>query len=153
MTKQLLEEIYDAFSKYKLNEKITGCYCPVCLTEDFNKMVHSVPLKNIQTYTLGSYVSAVGITEGDCNDFKYFLPRILELIYRDIEQNEAEDFHFSIWSVLQGIDYSAWDPKEVELLIRFFELYWNKTKDADDPELLDFTMDSVKSTVFKSLAT
>lgn len=152
MTNELIDDIYSTFSRYKLNERITGCYCSVCLTEDFNRRIHSVLLRDIQPGLFSFYISAVGITEGDCNDFKYFLPRILELIYQNIELNQTDTFYLFIWNVLQGIDYSNWAPKEMDLLIRFFKLYWDQIKDKDDPEIDDLTISSVKSTVFESLA-
>jgi hypothetical protein len=151
MTPELIEDIYNTFSKYKLNDKITGCYCAVCLTEEFNQHIHTIPLKSIQTDDLRFYISAVGITDDDCNDFKYFLPRILELIYKDINLNEPDNFYLFIWRVLAGIDYSSWKAKEVELFITFFNHYWDQTKEADDEELGELTIDQVKSTILRNL--
>jgi hypothetical protein len=152
MTHELIKYIYQVFSKYKLNDKITGCYCGVCLTEEFNQRMHDIPLKSIQVDDLHFYTSAVGVTDDDCNDFKYFLPRILELIYKDTDLNEPNDFYLFIWGVLERIDYSTWEEDEVELFITFFKLYWDKMKEVTDGELTQLTIDNVKSTVFKNFA-
>ena len=153
MTPELIEDIYRIFSGYKLNDKITGCYCDVCLTDEFNKLMHNTPLKNLQVDDLRFYISAVGVTDDNCNDFKYFLPRMLELIYNDIDLNEPNNFYLFIWGVLARIDYSTWKEEEVELFITFFKLYWSKVKEANDVELTPLTIESVKSTVLNHFAT
>ena len=149
MTEELLQNIYTVFSKYRLNDKISSCYCGVCMTEEFSDYLHKIPLKDLTANTLQDYISCVGIAEGDCNDFKYFLPRILELIYNESVSADLSEFYIFIWGVLKNIDYSIWQEEERLVFINFFNRYWDKVKEPEDIELTHPTIENIKSTVLE----
>ena len=152
MLDKLVKDGYEVFSRYKLNTTITGCYCGVCLNEDYNKYLHEIPLNNIKGRDLMLYIQSVDIEKEGCNDLKYFFPKFLEIIYLNIQKIEESDFCIFIWSLLDRIDYSLWEKDEKLLVINFFSEYWSVTKEPKDIELSDFSIDGIKSTVFKSLA-
>src|SRR5690349_17414992 len=93
-----IKDIYLLFSKYKLSNPVTGCDCPVCLSEEDNVYFQTTPLYLIRPGYLSKYFSTVGIMEGDRNDFKYFIPRILEIMYYD--EDDDSWFFDQIWNRL-----------------------------------------------------
>ena len=99
-----IENLYYVFGKYTLNEKVTGHYCPVCLSEEDNIYFHSTSLKQISSFRLSNYFTSVGILEGNLNDYKYFLPRILELAY--LNEDEGSSFFKYVWKRLAEANYT-----------------------------------------------
>ena len=152
MTHELIQNIYSVFSKYQLNDKVTACYCDACMTAEYSDYLHQIPLKDLTADALYVYIGCVGISEGDCNDFKYFLPRILELLYKDTESDDSSDFYIFIWGVLERIDYAIWKEEEQKIFLNFFKLYWDKVKKHGDSELDDLSIDNVKKIVLKPFA-
>ena len=108
MLDKLVKKGYEIFSKYKLNDKITGCYCSVCLDENYNKYLHEKPLIALQGSDFMCYIQSVDVEKGDCNDLRYFFPKFLEIIYLDIKKTEQSDFCIFIWYFLGIIDYNTW---------------------------------------------
>jgi hypothetical protein len=152
MTNNIIKKAYSIFSKYHLHNEVTACYCGVCMTKKFSNYLHSIPLEQISVDTLQGYISCVGIAEGDCNDFKYFFPRILDVIDQEAHLNEFSDFYIFIFGVLERIDYSKWNDDEKEIFVTFFADYWARVKKPGDPNLDDLTIENVKAIVLKSFA-
>lgn len=152
MKSELIQEAYDIFSKYHLNDKVTGCYCEVCLSEEFNEFLHETPLRELNGFTLGCYIQAVDILDGSCNDFKYFFPRILEIICDEHMNIHHADFYIFIWNTLARIDFDSWGENEKELVVKFFSNYWNETKVADDPELISPSIEDINKQVFQKFS-
>lgn len=118
-----IENLYRTFSTYKLREKLTGCYCNVCLNEDFNNHVHNTSLLKISEDDLEFYLMAVGILEDGGNDFKYFLPRILEIILKS--NDYTSHFYTSVWKLLAEVTKYL-NEAEKDLLQQFGQSYYNK---------------------------
>ncbi|MDH5180112.1 MAG: hypothetical protein OEZ39_11475 [Gammaproteobacteria bacterium] len=76
-----LHNLYRVFAKYKRPESFD--YCPCCMTEDEKLLLLSRPLQQLDAAELGSYAADVLYTVGGEADFKYFLPRMLELSVTD----------------------------------------------------------------------
>ena len=152
MTHDLIQNIYSVFSKYQLNDKVTACYCDICMTVEYSDYLHKMPLNELTADALNVYIACVGIDEGNCNDFKYFLPRILELLYKETDTADFSDFYIFIWGVLERIDYSTWEGDEQMVFINFFEIYWNKVRKPEDPELSELTLENIKRIVLKPFA-
>jgi len=144
---ELIEKIYLEFSRYRLNNPITGCYCGVCLTEEFNNDIQKIPLRNISCASMNFYLSAVGITDDNCNDFRYFLPRILEIIQTGLS---AENDLFYIWNVFYQIDFSNWEHREIKLVEEFFRRFWIGDKFDDEQYLVVGDINEIKKIIFES---
>lgn len=74
---QAVENLYVAFAGVP---KPTGIdACPCCLDEDEIRVVLQAPLRDLSADELQSYAASVLYTVGSWDDFRYFLPRLLEL--------------------------------------------------------------------------
>lgn len=134
MTPSIIENLYRTFSKYKLHQKVTGCYCGVCLTEEFNSFVHDTPLTELSEDDLQFYLMAVGILDDAANDFRYFLPRILELLLKSTDQ--SSHFYTIIWKILkEATKYLS--GEEMQLIKQFAEGWYDKAKQSNDSETVE----------------
>ncbi len=152
MASELVQQAYNIFSKYHLGDKVTACYCNVCMNEEFSDYLKNNPLKELSADSLNGYIGCVGIEENDYNDFKYFFPRILDLLDEDRLSPIFSDFYIFIWGLLEKLDYSGWEYEEQDIFIKFFDFYWKNTKDITDPELSDLSIEGIKSVVLKPQA-
>jgi hypothetical protein len=78
MHDEVYEGLYRAFADQPLPDSIDGCPC--CLDRDEISALLTVPLRQLSPKELGSYASSVFLTVGGERDFRYFLPRILEIL-------------------------------------------------------------------------
>jgi hypothetical protein len=69
--------VYDAFANYSKPADFPACEC--CLSDEEKKVLLRGKLKELSADELSSYAADVFQTVGSVADFKYFLPRILEL--------------------------------------------------------------------------
>ena len=134
MTPSIIENLYRVFSKYKLHQKVTGCYCGVCLDEEFNSYVHNTQLTELSESYLEFYLMAVGILDEEGNDFKYFLPRILEVLLNS--KNQSSHFYTIIWKTL-GNATKYFNEEERLLLMQFAEAWYDKAKQSNDSETVE----------------
>ncbi len=126
MRHSTIQTLYDIFSTYKLNDRVTGCDCGVCITEEYNNYLHSLPLEQLDADSFVGYVSSVDILGETLNDFKHFFPRIMEIIYDDIEKPEASYFYWQIWTTLKEANILSWETSERTAIIDFLNEYWKK---------------------------
>lgn len=139
MRPQEINNVYSLFSKYQLTNPVTGCYCNVCLDDKINTYFHTTPLQSIAAGYLSRYFSAVGIMDNNQNDFKYFIPRILELIYED--EDDPSLFHIYVWNRLKESNYNNWDKQEIEAINAVFKIYLDKCNKMYDQRKSDLTHD------------
>jgi hypothetical protein len=67
-------------------------------------------------------------TFGDAADFKHFLPRLLELIARELQGGEALGFDEEILGLKIALaEYATWPPAERAAVERFFMAAWRVT--------------------------
>jgi hypothetical protein len=72
-----IERLYQLFSRYKCPRQLEGCPC--CTTAEEAQPLVRKPLRTIAAPELEHYASKALTTWGTLDDYKYFLPRILEL--------------------------------------------------------------------------
>ena len=142
MQPQEIENIYSIFSKYKLTNPVIAHYCPVCLSEQDNTYFQTIPLHLLQPAYLSRYFSSAGILDGNHNDFKYFIPRILEIIYNDID--DGSFFFPQVWDRLAEANYNQWEKKEVESINSLFQTYLEKYIQFKNKEQFKLTRDILK---------
>jgi len=140
MTQSAVDSLYSIFSKYQLNDKITGHYCSVCLDEEYNKFLHDRPLKELGPDSFLTYLSSIDIIDESCNDFKYFIPRLLEIIYET--ESHANYFFEQIWQTIAKANYHSWPDNEKTEINNFFTEYWHKVKSSGDQNRIECTIDN-----------
>jgi len=126
-----IEEIYDVFGRFRLAAHVEGC--PHCVSDHDHARIHAAPLRSLTAHDLHRYAWKAMTTWGDINDFKHFLPRLLELAvgngsdWVDVElllgklgragfvhwpaaeRRPVETFLWSTWNVGLAQDASAFD--------------------------------------------
>lgn len=75
---QAIERLYSVFARYPLKPRIYGC--AHCISAEDNARIHSKPLRQLDWHDLQRFAHKSMSTWGDANDFKHFLPRLLELL-------------------------------------------------------------------------
>lgn len=77
----LINQVYALFAKYGKPYDFAACEC--CLSPDEKTALLATALRELTADQLGGYAADVFFTMGEVPDFKYFLPRILELSVND----------------------------------------------------------------------
>lgn len=114
---QAIERLYTVFARYSLRRVVEGC--PHCVYAADNGMLHAAPLRALPRENLKKYAWKAMTTWGDVDDFKHFLPRILELLVDDDYSFDAEAFG----GKFPYAEYGAW-PEEERLAVESFCLAW-----------------------------
>jgi hypothetical protein len=77
MASEKIERLYNIFSRYRCPRQLEGCPC--CTSTDETKPLIHKSLRAIAAPELEHYASKALTTWGSLDDYKYFIPRILEL--------------------------------------------------------------------------
>ncbi len=117
--KEIIEESYKIFSKYKLGNTLDVCLH--CVTaEEFEPLLET-PLREIsQEMIYKYYSSAQNYGEQELYELKYFLPRILELLTEFEFPYHSTEISLSRFN----LEKSNFELKEKEILEQFAENYF-----------------------------
>ncbi|MFI5493994.1 hypothetical protein [Actinoplanes sp. NPDC051859] len=78
-----IDTLYDAFADYRRPSSLDYCEC--CFEEEERRAVlATVPVRELPAATLRRYAANVLLTVGGVDDFRYFLPRILEIAVGEV---------------------------------------------------------------------
>ncbi len=111
----VVDNLYEVFNKYTLKEKMAFCEC--CQLEADEIKLHNKPLNIMNSKDFGPYPGKAMTTFGDEDDYRHFLPRLLEL--------EALGYYPDLQWILMKLDYAGWkkwDKKEVDAILNFFRV-------------------------------
>jgi hypothetical protein len=104
MTPELERAVANAqkvFARYSLNGRIIVCNCPVCVAPETERKLIRTPLSQMSSGLLAEYThSAHGWDDKIADDFRYFLPRYLELI----AAGDIPSHHGDVWDNTAGRD-------------------------------------------------
>jgi hypothetical protein len=117
--KEIILEGYKLFSNYKITSKLD--VCPCCVSEEEQAVLIKTPLENIPLEALSIYNNSATSEVININEFKYFLPRMLELIA------ELKFPSHSVEITLSRIGYTSlenWLEAEVVFLRKFMESFF-----------------------------
>ena len=78
---QLINQLYRVFAKYE--KPFDFAACEHCTSAEEKSDLLATSLRNLTGNQLGRYAANAFFTMAELSDFKYFLPRILELCVRD----------------------------------------------------------------------
>lgn len=78
---EIIEKLYEIFRPYRLGTKIDGCNH--CVSAGMSDELLATPLRKLTAEQLSQFSLKAMTTWGTEQDFKHFLPRLLELAYLD----------------------------------------------------------------------
>jgi hypothetical protein len=112
--------LYRTFARYPLRDTIDAC--PHCGFDD--SVLYAAPMAQLDRDTLRHFAASALTTWGGVDDFKHFLPRILEILategflYPDSEGLYGRMAHGS---------FGRWPADEVEAVRLFARAHWADT--------------------------
>lgn len=118
---EAIEGLYGAFSAYPLAQAVVGCPC--CVSAEDEAQIRGRPLRALTAEDLGRYAFKAMTTWGDGNDFKHFLPRLLELV-TDADSIVGEVDVEVLFGKLRYGKWQAWPEQEREAVSRYFTALW-----------------------------
>lgn len=125
-----IEALYETFKEYRLNAVIPGCPC--CVSDEDKSILHSKKLTELTGEDLSRYTFKAMITWGGVQEFKHFLPRILEL-----KSNKSLMIDlFIINGKLDHSHWKEWGAAEQASIKHFFRVWWNH--EINDVPEIDF---------------
>jgi hypothetical protein len=115
-----IEDVYNTFDQYPRPSKIEYCPCG-CTKPDEVAPLLANPLRELDFNSLGNFSFSAMTTQGSINDFKYFLPRMLEGIAR-------EPYGYSPEILFGKLRYGnglTWNEEETRALSGYKTALWN----------------------------
>ncbi len=138
-----IEKLYDAFSSYPLRAPVESCPC--CVTSEDKKRLVSKPLRQLEEDDLRRYSTKAMTTWGDKNDFKHFLPRILDLLATGHLLGSGADF---LPNKLNYAEWQMWPEDEKNAIQGFLLALWNFVLDGGRTgDVADNWIDSISQVV------
>jgi hypothetical protein len=115
-----IEKLYDIFAKYQGLSKLEGSPLYDDL-ETWNKQLRSKKLRELTDEDLSLFAGKVILTWGDENDYRFYLPRILELT---AELKTPYDI-WTLYSRLEDANWKTWNADELTAINDFTIELWN----------------------------
>jgi len=106
-------DLYATFARYRRNQHVLGCPC--CVTGEEQDRLVEHRLADVPAEALEPFAFAALYTWGTLNDFKHFLPRILEL---EAEGTLGTDLQV-VYGKLVHEEEGPWPDAERRALERF----------------------------------
>ncbi len=133
--KPCIQQLYTLFSSGAPPQTLIGCPC--CTTTLTQTKWHQNDVALIDASSISDYTFKAMSTYGTVENFRYFLPRILELLASQQLQIDRS----LVWSKLKYGQWTSWPIREVAAIRQFLEVYWNnhlmQTTDFDRDTLLE----------------
>jgi hypothetical protein len=111
---EAVETLYDIFSVYPLAQKVEGCPC--CVSAEDEAALHLRPLRRMTAQDLRRYLFKALTTWGDADDFRHFLPRLLELAA------ETRNYDVDLEEITRKLEYAKWQqwPEQEQQTVRLY---------------------------------
>lgn len=113
--------------------------CPCCVSDSQVAILLSRPVREITADELTAYASAVLLTTGDAADFRYFLPRMLELCLSD--RCWWPDLEVLLGK-LPMAEWEAWPSGETRALMTLFDRGFEEALETSSSNPLQLDVDS-----------
>lgn len=133
-----LDELYSVFGRPKPPKVIA--HCSHCIRGDHIKqLLAPVPLRDVPVEALLSYTMSAADTVGSASDFRYFLPRILDIAVAG-GFGGYPDLEFILRRFVLA-NWRKWPERERQAVIGFTRALWSSTltefpTDPDAEEML-----------------
>ena len=122
-----IDGLYTTFAPYPLKRVIEGC--PHCISRADSDALHVRALDALTTDDVRRYATKAMTTFGDAEDFKHFLPRLMELLARELITGEVRERLGFSEEILGGklalAGYVGWPTAEREAVDHFLEAMWS----------------------------
>ena len=118
---EAIEGLYATFASYPLRHPVVGCPC--CVSRADQELIASKVLRQLNGYDLERFVWKAMSTWGDENDFRHFLPRVLELMSDVRERRDLPDL-FIIFRKLCSGHWELWPQQEQEAITTYLLAFW-----------------------------
>lgn len=127
-----LEAIYREYAA-PTPPQIEGCPC--CISTRGVHVLLTTPLRHLSAQALWRYVSGAFLTIGRAQDFRYLLPRIL-----DVAVNEPENFIDPeiVLGKLRLANWTSWSAGERQVIEEFVDSWFEQALARDLAEADDF---------------
>lgn len=113
---EAIENLYTVFAVKKTPRRIDACYG--CVNEEEIKLLLSKPLRSLSANELSSYALSVFYTAGSEEDYRYFLPRILDISFHDDDWWPSREV---VLGRLSYVNWQSWSKSEQSALHEYFE--------------------------------
>lgn len=115
-----IANLYVVFRSYKRAEHMSAC--DHCTTDRDHADLHSAPLKQLTGRALSRFLFKAMTTWGTVDDFRHFLPRILELYAFD--RTLDVDAEVALGKLTYG-QWNNWPSFERDAVSRYLHAYWS----------------------------
>ena len=115
------KNLYDVFKKYTIIGNLRSRSCDCCVTDDEIKELLSKDFRLLTEDEIGHFMRSAITTYGSIEDYKHFLPRILELMQ---VENSDMLFDFTIYEKLNYSKWKTWNESEIEVIKTYFTTLW-----------------------------
>ena len=102
--------------------------CPCCISTRGTDVLLTTPLHKITGQALRRYVSGVFLTIGDNQDFRYLLPRILEVSAFDPGNANNPEI---VLGKLPLAGWRSWSPEEQRVVEQFVDAWFEQALASD----------------------
>lgn len=127
-----IQGLYRAFSRYKLAPHVPSC--DHCTHDSDHTSIRSAPLRQLTADNLSRFAWKAMTTWGSPDDFRHFLPRILELVALG-GLGGAADLEVVIGKLTYG-EWRSWPPAEQAAVEHFLRAFWRSAL-AEYPQQLE----------------
>jgi hypothetical protein len=133
--REAIDNLYSVFGQYGRPDRFDACIC--CMDDLEKTIMLSTPLTDLTADNLRSYTSSLFHTVGGIEDFRYFLPRILEIyttsdfLYPDVE---------IVLKKLALADWLNWPQADQAAVVAVIDAKFNEL--INDPDFDEYAFDS-----------
>lgn len=128
--------LYDVFSSYAVENSLRDRSCDCCITDIEIKALLSKPLRQLNKDDIYHFMTSAMTTYGDVNDYKHFLPRILELM----ANNHNVIIDFMIFEKLRHSHWLNWKGKEILAIKSCFKVLLIDALDENKGSIYDYIL-------------
>ena len=131
-TQHLFAELYAAFAAVDKPRKIDGCRC--CIDDKEVHVLLTKSLREISAEEMASYAGSALLTVGSPDDYRYFLPRILEI-------KMSVPAWWPDWEVLgrklREARWETWSALERQAILQVFDRQLQLALEGNDGAEID----------------
>jgi hypothetical protein len=133
--KEAIASLYKVFEPYALRPHVHGC--THCVSDSDNACLHERPLRELTADQLEKFAYKALSTWGDINDFRHFLPRLMECLANQEHTIGAIDAEIVLGKLTYG-EWLSWPESEKLAIRRYFSAVLKGSifafhEDADAP--------------------